>query len=598
MTEFPLPLAISAAVVDGQAGPFRRLSTTIARDAALVDLEIGTADARVEWLHPFSWDAGLRGVVAPTRTLSDGDRICLHAGPYGTADAVAHRNDEPMRFPDAGDGHRYLAGDAPGPDEVHQDAAAWTLVESGGHCVVLAWEYSGSLVTEVTVGGGRLRITSKLPADTFHPSADSELWNSAGPVGWLAVVPGGLDAGASALRTLVLDEFATLPDLSGMPGEPEFPCVVANSWGVQENTSTERILAMMDATAAAGAEVFVVDKGWERAVGDWHANDRFPSGLRWLSDQARERGLGFGVWCGFGNADPKSLVASEHPDWLAAWRGTTPRLSFDNHALCLGHDPARDWILDELRRVVTDFRLTWFLHDFESIARCDRDDHTHDPGAGEHAAELAWHHILRTLKTEFPQLVLENCWNGVRPLDLAMIRSHHTTITEDHCLTRWNSLAKVGLGRYLPLDWQSAYMGAEDLPPRARIAPYVVGGPWVLMDDPETWSEETREALTKAVRLFKHWRKSLRTATVRRPQVDVPRYDAVQATTADGVVLLAIGVPGGGDEVRVRLDGVEGDFVLTDEWSGETRPVTVDDGGLRLPVEYRGDGLLVSLTPR
>ena len=50
-----------------------------------------------------------------------------------------------------------------------------------------------------------------------------------------------------------------------------------------------------------------------------------------------------------------------------------------------------------------------------------------------------------------------------------MIRSH-ATITEDHCRTHFNSRAKVGLGRCLPLDWQSAYMGEDDLPFRARIA--------------------------------------------------------------------------------------------------------------------------------
>jgi len=47
----------------------------------------------------------------------EGDLICLHAGPYGTADAVAHRNGEPMRFPDIEEGHRYLEGTAPGPDD-------------------------------------------------------------------------------------------------------------------------------------------------------------------------------------------------------------------------------------------------------------------------------------------------------------------------------------------------------------------------------------------------------------------------------------------------------------------------------------------------
>lgn len=549
----------------------------------------------MEWLHPFSWDAEFRGVVTAVRTLRVGEELCLHSGPYGTADAVAHRDGHPMRFPDQGDGTRYLSGDAPGQHEDHQDAAAWILVQIADQCLVLAWEYSGSMINHVTIREGRLHLSSTLPVDTFRPAEDSHLLGSPGPVGWLAVVPGGLDAGAAALKNLIIEEFVTAPDLSGMPGTAEFPCLVTNSWGVQEDTSTDRILAMMDSTSRIGTEVFVVDKGWERWVGDWHANDRFPSGLGWLSDQARERGMGFGVWCGFGNADPQSPVALEHPDWLATWGGDLPRLSFGNHALCLGHDAARNWVLDELRRMVTEYRLTWLIHDFESIARCDRDDHSHDPGAGEHAAEAAWHHILRAVKNEFPQLVLENCWNGSRPLDLAMIRSHHTTITEDHCLTHWNSLAKVGLGRYLPVDWQSAYMGAEDLAPRARIAPYVIGGPWILMDDPETWSDETRDTLISATATYKRWRQPLRTARVTRPQVDRDHYESIQAVTVEGAIMLAVSLRAGADRVRVYPQAAAGTYRLTDEWTGETRTVSVGDDGLTLPVDPTGDGILISL---
>ena len=410
--------------------------------------------------------------------------------------------------------------------------------------------------------------------------------------------PGDLDAGAAALRRLVTAEMITRPDLSALPGRPEFPCLVANSWGVQESTSTERILAMMDATAAVGAEVFVVDKGWERAVGDWHANTRFPSGLAALSEEARRRGMGFGVWCGWGNADPRSPVALEHPDWLATWRGHIPVLSFDNHALCLGHEPARDWVLAELTRLVADGGLTWLLHDFETIARCASDRHTHDPGAGEHAAEAAFHHVLRTLAARFPRLVLENCWNGVRPLDLAMIRSHHTTITEDHCRTHPNSLAKVGLGRYLPLDWQSAYMGADDRAGRARFAPYVIGGPWVLMDDPETWSDQDRADLTRAAQVFKRWRGELRDAEVRRPATTPADLDAVLATTADGRALLAVSAAGGvadqGCEVSVDC-GLGGRHLVRDEWSGAETEVDLD--GSPLPVDLTGGGALLSLVP-
>lgn len=571
---------------------FTRLSTVLRPGpdgAVLVELIIDArAPATVEWLAPFSWDAAERGVHFRQRLL-DG-RICLHTGAYGTADAAAHRDGVPMAFRDNGDGSRYLVDGrpAPGPQDDHQDAAAWVLVDIDGRCLVLAWEYSGSMIIELTAGDDQVRLRSLLPSDTFQPTAGSDLWGQPGPDAWLAVVSGDLDDGARALRTFVVEQLITTAPQQG------FPSLVANSWGVAEDISAARIRGMMTATAAVGAEVFVVDKGWERAVGDWHPKPEF-GGLAELSQLARELGMGFGVWCGFGNADPASPVAIEHPDWLVTWRGQRPRLSFDNYALCLGHDPARDWVLDELRRMVGEFELSWLLHDFESISRCDADHHSHDPGAGEYAAEAGWHHILRTLRTEFDHLVLENCWNGGRPLDLGMLRSHHTTITEDHCRMHWNCAAKIALGRYLPLDWQSAYMGAEELPPRARIAPYVIGGPWVLMDDQAGWSAAEQEALARATEIFRDWRADLRLAEIDRPGVDVPEAYAIRARTPSGSTRLAISSPAGCREIVVDLE--PGRWLVTDAWTGDHREVDLADGRLQLPCAPEGDGLLISAEP-
>lgn len=601
MTRLPPDLRLGHATAGDDVLGFHRLTTTL-RDhgpdgTTLAELRLPGRSIEIEWLYPFSWDAADRGVIADSRCLEQGERLCLHAGPYGTADAAAHRDRVGMEFPATGDGHRYRPDDVPPPQpgEEHQDSAAWLLARVGARCLVLAWEYSGHVIMNVTFDSGDVVIGSLLPSDTFHPS--EAVRERPGPLGWLAVVDGSLDDGAAALRRLIGSEVITAPDLSGIPGSAAFPCVVANSWGVQENTSTERILAMMDATAAVGAEVFVVDKGWERSVGDWQPNDRFPSGLGALSEEARQRGLGFGIWCGWGNADPRSAVALEHPDWLATWRAHIPVLSFDNHALCLGHAPARNWVLAELTRMISEFGLTWLLHDFETIARCDATNHTHDPGAGEHTAEAAFHDVLRTLRFRFPHLVLENCWNGVRPLDLAMIRSHHTTITEDHCRTHVNCLAKVGLGRYLPLDWQSAYMGADDLPSRARIAPYVIGGPWVLMEDPATWSDQSAADLQRAVAVFKRWRGALRFATITRVPSAPATVDAILATGADGRSLLAVSSPPGTRAVEL-VPSVIGEYVITDEWTGRSsgRRSFAGEPWL-IDVDPDGDGLILGLTP-
>ena len=63
-------------------------------------------------------------------------------------------------------------------------------------------------------------------------------------------------------------------------------------------------------------DVVQVDDGWERIVGDWTPNERFPSGLAPLAGQIRGRGSVPGLWLAPFIALPASSVAIEHPDWL------------------------------------------------------------------------------------------------------------------------------------------------------------------------------------------------------------------------------------------------------------------------------------------
>lgn len=50
------------------------------------------------------------------------------------------------------------------------------------------------------------------------------------------------------------------------------------------------LLRVLDEVAAFSFEVFQIDDGWQRALGDWEPNDRFPGG--WPSSR---RGSGNGA---------------------------------------------------------------------------------------------------------------------------------------------------------------------------------------------------------------------------------------------------------------------------------------------------------------
>ena len=65
-------------------------------------------------------------------------------------------------------------------------------------------------------------------------------------------------------------------------------------------------------------DVFQIDDGWEENVGDWLEPDRekFPHGLKSLSDEIHARSLRAGLWLAPFAASRKSRLYREHPDWL------------------------------------------------------------------------------------------------------------------------------------------------------------------------------------------------------------------------------------------------------------------------------------------
>src|SRR5207247_601004 len=104
-----------------------------------------------------------------------------------------------------------------------------------------------------------------------------------------------------------------------------------------------------------------LDDGYQRAVGAWDTNDRFPHGHAWLTDQIHARGFKAGLWVApFGVAEA-SGVPTAQPDWLLrdasgpvvcetreAWGGKI-------YALDGAHPKAQQWLFDLARRVVREW---------------------------------------------------------------------------------------------------------------------------------------------------------------------------------------------------------------------------------------------------
>ena len=591
-------------------------------DTHLASLRLdGWHDVTVRVLHPFTWDAKFRGFRIDELAVTPARPRTLVSGAYSVADAAVLNHDEargsrtPFDFPegDRHDGVLYrTVGHSPEPHERYQDAAGWCTVaatDAGGRAVALATalDRSDCVLLDLLADDHGLTVQTRLPWQSFRPV---ELPAADALPGLL--VRHGLGDHESAegwLRALLA---ASIPNRAAdMP-----PPLIADTWGFGTDIDADRVTAFFDVAADLGVEVVTVDKGWEDHVGDWNAQSGYAGGVAGIAALAHDRGMRLGLWVGAGNAAPDSVVATEHPDWLASWHGRQQIVSHHNHSLCLGHEPARDHVLACLDRLVRD-GVDWLLHDFETISRCDAEHHTHDPGAGEAAGVTGWYHVLATLRERHPNLLIENCWNGGKPLDLQMIAHHDTTIGDDWCRSEENRLAALGLGVFLPSSWTSKYMGDEPhLPLRAQLAPYLVGGPWILMGDLPGWSESQLTEMRRAIAIYRDWRTAAMDARAVPPVLSgsaAGEWGSAAGVTGvaltprpDGGQLAAFAVSEAGVGQVVRwhpvLDasgaaGVES-WIVRDEWNGTEQRVTRAELAAGIPLDTASaDGLALSVRP-
>ncbi len=103
-------------------------------------------------------------------------------------------------------------------------------------------------------------------------------------------------------------------------------------------------------------DVVQLDDGWEYNLGDWEANDKFPSGMTSLAETIRKTGRKAGLWLAPFMVTLKSNLARQHPDWLLrddqdrlvkaglSWKGTT-------YALDSGHPEVLEWLEALIRKV-------------------------------------------------------------------------------------------------------------------------------------------------------------------------------------------------------------------------------------------------------
>ena len=205
--------------------------------------------------------------------------------------------------------------------------------------------------------------------------------------------------------------------------EAGFPWIEHNPYFGYDLGFSARVLKRdVDLAASLGAEVFVIDAGWQVGAlekceivtefsdylvtaGEYRLDDksRFPKEEIPFKDFAgyvHAKGLRLGLWfCPF-NIDPHKQT-----DWCPEW------LSGDDRVLCAADREAANWALEKISKIVTAYHVDFLKFDCQTARVCSNPSHDTTRRLGEKVyaipAYYGYTDLINKLRSRFPWVAIE-----------------------------------------------------------------------------------------------------------------------------------------------------------------------------------------------
>ncbi len=216
-------------------------------------------------------------------------------------------------------------------------------------------------------------------------------------------------------------------------------------------------------------EVFWLDAGWytgcgwDKAKGGWWQNvgnwtvdkERFPRGLKPVSDAVHATGAKFMVWFEPERVSPGSMIDREHPEWLIKLKGS------DNYLFDLGNKAALAWLTDMISNLIKNEGIDNYRQDFnfDPMPYWESNDKPNRIGISEIRHIEGLYAFCDSLLTRFPNLLIDNCASGGRRIDLETTSRSSPLWRTDYQYGEPNGYQchTYGLNFYLPIHGTAIY---------------------------------------------------------------------------------------------------------------------------------------------
>jgi alpha-galactosidase len=300
-------------------------------------------------------------------------------------------------------------------------------------------------------------------------------------------------------------------------GEKPRPVLLNNWEATRTNFDEKRIVGLFDGAKEVGVELFLLDDGWfgvkhprnnDRAgLGDWQADPKkLPRGLSALADEAKQRGLEFGIWLEPEMVNPQSELFEKHPEWAIMQPHREPELS--RYQLCL--DLSRPQVRDFAWKVIDD---TLGPNPEITYVKWDANRYVTQPGSSylppDEQSRLLIDYsfglcdIMAKMARNYPNVMAMVCAGGGGRVDYGSLKYFHSFWPSDNTDPRGRVLIQWGFGHFFPANTISAHVTRMGRRPLKFAIDVALSGAYGIDMDLGRCTPEERRVLAAATMLYK-----------------------------------------------------------------------------------------------
>jgi alpha-galactosidase len=397
--------------------------------------------------------------------------------------------------------------EAMGPDAAKQFACAGgrpttgaypyynVEMDGGGAIVVLSW--AGQWSSEFKRDSGktlRVRGGQELTHFTLHPGEEVS-----SPLAVLQFYDGDWIRAQNVWRRWMFVH--NISHIKGvMPSPMLYMCSNGYFDGLRSNLEAEKLFIDRYAAERIGVEYWDMDAGWYPCdpavgwpqVGNWEPDtDRFPGGLKAMSDHLHSKNIKFILWFEPERVSKGTWLARNHPDWIYG--------GAEGGLVKLGDPECRKWITEHFDNLITTQGVDVYRQDFnmDPLPYWRGNDTEDRQGITEIRHVEGYYAYWDELRRRHPNLLIDTCASGGRRNNLETLRRSVPILRSDYTMDPiGNQGHTYGLSMWVPINGTGLYMkGAYEN--RSTMAP-IYGIAWDVRKEGCDWDLMRR--------MVKEWR--------------------------------------------------------------------------------------------